>query len=204
MSWSCQRGRSLGSLLTACFFGLAMITTVAEARPFKRSMYVPRPAVMAYGDSEFAHSRSAYSGYTASRPATRRNPRRIASIDSSAALGSAKSSRLVVEARRWIGTNPTGRHSLWCGHFMNFVLTRAGYRAHNSNLARSFASYGRPLSGPQIGAIAVMSRGAYGGHVGVVTGIDRFGNPIIVSGNVSKHVEEIPFPRSRILAYVMP
>lgn len=136
------------------------------------------------------------------RPVTHPPLQRVAAIDSSAA--SPITSSLVSEARRWIGTNPTGRSSLWCGDFMNFVLSRTGHRVHNSRSARSFASYGKPLAGPQVGAIAVMSRGAHGGHVGIVTGIDRSGNPIVISGNVEKRVEEIAYPRSRILAYVTP
>jgi uncharacterized protein (TIGR02594 family) len=111
---------------------------------------------------------------------------------------------VVAEARRWLGGNPTGRSSLWCGNFMNFVLQRTGHRVSSSNMARSFASYGQRISGPQVGAIAVMSRGARGGHVGVVSGIDANGNPIIISGNHGNRVAESTYPRGRIYAYVMP
>ena len=97
----------------------------------------------------------------------------------------------MAEARRYIGTNPTGRSSLWCGHFMNLVLERTGRRGSGSNMARSFASYGTRVSGPQVGAIAVMSRGKRGGHVGVVSGIDANGNPIIISGNHGRRVAEV-------------
>jgi uncharacterized protein (TIGR02594 family) len=119
-------------------------------------------------------------------------------------------SNIVAEARRYIGTNPTKYSSLWCAHFMNMVLERTGYRGTRSGLARSFASYGTRVSGPQVGAIAVMSRrgpaagGGPGGHVGVVSGIDPSGNPIIISGNHNKRVAEAVYPRSRIYAYVMP
>ena len=111
---------------------------------------------------------------------------------------------LVAEARRYLGTNPTNRTSLWCATFMNMVLERTGYRGTGSNLARSFASYGRRVAGPQVGAIAVMSRGRNGGHVGVVSGIDSKGNPIIVSGNHNRRVAEATYPRGRIYAYVVP
>jgi uncharacterized protein (TIGR02594 family) len=113
-------------------------------------------------------------------------------------------SSLVAEARRWMGGNPTGRSSLWCGNFMNFVLQRTGHPGSQSNQARSFASYGHRLTGPQVGAIAVMSRGRGGGHVGVVSGIDESGNPIIISGNHGHKVGEGVYSRSRIYAYVMP
>ena len=202
MSVACRRGLSPASLIVACCFGVTALTS-ADARPSTRNSYTQ--GVTSFGDSEFAalHMRSAYA--SSRRSVVRPQATRVASLEPTvAAGGSGSSSSLVAEARRWVGTNPTGRSSLWCGHFMNFVLSRTGHRVHNSNLARSFASYGRHVSGPQVGAIAVMSRGAYGGHVGIVTGVDRSGNPIIISGNVSKRVEEIPFPRSRILAYVMP
>jgi uncharacterized protein (TIGR02594 family) len=114
------------------------------------------------------------------------------------------SSGLVSEARRWIGTNPTGWERVWCARFLNFVLKRSGYAGSGSNMAKSFASYGRRVPGPQIGAIAVMTRGANGGHVGVVSGIDRSGNPIIISGNHNKRVAESTYPARRIYAYVMP
>jgi uncharacterized protein (TIGR02594 family) len=114
------------------------------------------------------------------------------------------SSNVVAEARRYIGGNPTGRGSLWCARFMNMVLQHSGYRSTGSDLARSFESYGERVSGPQIGAIAVMGRRGGGGHVGVVSGIDAGGNPIVVSGNNGNRVREAPISRGRIYAYVMP
>jgi uncharacterized protein (TIGR02594 family) len=114
------------------------------------------------------------------------------------------SSNIVAEARRYIGGNPTSRGSLWCARFMNMVLQHSGYRGTGSDLARSFASYGQRVSGPQIGAIAVMGRRGGGGHVGVVSGIDAGGNPIVVSGNNGNRVREAPISRGRIYAYVVP
>lgn len=118
------------------------------------------------------------------------------------AFGGHTSNSLVTEARKYLGTNPTGRGSLWCGAFMDMVLKRTGH-AGGGNLARAYASYGSRVSGPRVGAIAVMRRGG-GGHVGVVSGIDPNGNPIIVSGNHNRTVAESVYPRSRITAYVMP
>jgi len=86
---------------------------------------------------------------------------------------------------------------------MNMVLERSGHRGTGSDMARSFAGYGQRVSGPQIGAIAVMGRRG-GGHVGIVSGIDANGNPILVSGNYHNRVVEAPYPRGRIYAYVMP
>jgi uncharacterized protein (TIGR02594 family) len=131
--------------------------------------------------------------------------RHAASVESPASenTGGFGMSDVVAEARRYIGGNPTGRSRLWCARFMNFVLQRSGHSGTGSDMARSFASYGQHLSGPQVGAIAVMSRRG-GGHVGVVSGIDDKGNPIIISGNHGHRVAEATYSRGRVYAYVMP
>lgn len=116
--------------------------------------------------------------------------------------GGFTSNALVADARRYLGTNPTGRRSLWCGAFMDKVLRDTGHKS-GGNLALGYLNYGQRVSGPQVGAIAVMRRRG-GGHVGVVSGIDANGNPIIISGNHNHTVAESVYPRSRIAAYVMP
>ena len=120
-----------------------------------------------------------------------------------ASAGSLNSSKIVSEARRYLGGNPTGRGRLWCARFMNMVLQHIGYRGTGSDAAASFAHYGHRISGPQVGAIAVMGRRG-GGHVGIITGIDAHGNPIMISGNNGNRVREAPISRGRIYAYVMP
>jgi uncharacterized protein (TIGR02594 family) len=122
---------------------------------------------------------------------------------SGAAPMSGGGSSLVMEARHYLGGNPTGRGSLWCARFMNMVLQRTGHRGTGSDMASSFARYGHRISGPQVGAIAVMGRRG-GGHVGIITGVDARGNPIMISGNNGNRVREAPISRGRIYAYVMP
>jgi uncharacterized protein (TIGR02594 family) len=120
-----------------------------------------------------------------------------------AAASSFGSSNIIAEARRFLGGNPTSRGSLWCARFMNMVLQHSGYRGTGSDAANSFAHYGQRISGPQVGAIAVMGRRG-GGHVGIITGIDASGNLMMISGNNGNRVREAPISRSRIYAYVMP
>lgn len=132
-----------------------------------------------------------------------------ATVASNATAGGAMasgytSSNVVAEARKYLGGNPTGRGRLWCARFMNMVLQHSGYRGTGSDMASSFARYGQRVSGPQVGAIAVMSRGRRGGHVGIITGVDAKGNPIMISGNSGNRVREAPVSRGRIYAYVMP
>jgi uncharacterized protein (TIGR02594 family) len=126
-----------------------------------------------------------------------------AASNAAALSGGFGSSGLVTEARRYLGGNPTSRRSLWCARFMNMVLEHTGHRGTGSDMASSFARYGQRISGPQIGAIAVMGRRG-GGHVGIITGVDARGNPIMISGNNRNRVREAPVSRGRIYAYVMP
>jgi uncharacterized protein (TIGR02594 family) len=115
---------------------------------------------------------------------------------------------VLLEALRWRGRTarqlglPT---KLWCADFMNFVLKRAGGKGTHSRAARSFLDFGKRLDGPRVGAIAIFSRkGPSAGHVGVVRGTDGDGNPIVVSGNHGNAVQQAVYPKSRVLAYVMP
>lgn len=117
-------------------------------------------------------------------------------------------SMVLLEALRWRGRTareiglPT---KLWCADFMNFVLRRAGGKGTHSRAARSFLKYGKKLDGPRVGAIAILYRkGPNNGHVGVVRGTDGQGNPILISGNHGRMVRQSVYPKSRVMAYVMP
>jgi uncharacterized protein (TIGR02594 family) len=210
------------------------LTTAAEARPKHRHHrhhaihHAPahHAAAVQQGVTFTNDGRTVYmgpaQGYAASTAAagtnaaypqptrTSRRGRRAAAADaattgtagSGMAGASFGSSGLVSTARAYLGTNPTGRRSLWCGAFMDMVLRKTGH-AGGGNLAKGYARYGQRVSGPQVGAIAVMNRKG-GGHVGVVSGIDANGNPIIISGNHNRTVAESVYPRQRITAYVVP
>jgi uncharacterized protein (TIGR02594 family) len=181
-----MRPRTRIAFAAACI-GIAALNQPATGTPLPRERHVPpqhqpKPRVVAR---------------TASlRPAV---PQFSLSARTSYAVPA-----LVAEARKYMGTNPTDRKRLWCATFMNFVLARLGYAGTNSDAAKSFAYYGRRVSEPRVGAIAVLTRGRRGGHVGVVSGIDKNGDPIIISGNHNKIVGEGIYPRSRVIAYVMP
>jgi len=110
---------------------------------------------------------------------------------------------LAALARSQLGNGAIyGRHKLWCARFVNWLLEHAGYHGTGSDAARSFLRF--PRTSPQVGAIAVLYRKG-GGHVGVVTGFDHTGNPVLISGNHGRWgVREATYPRSRVLAYVAP
>jgi uncharacterized protein (TIGR02594 family) len=176
----------------------------AYARPAHNAA-TPVTASLGFSGAE---SDSRYPSLTRQQPvaastAARRHVRaRTIAVADTSAIAGPTSSPLVAEARRYLGTNPTGRRSAWCGAFMDMVLKHTGHPG-GGNLALAYSRYGTRVTGPQVGAIAVMGRRG-GGHVGVVSGVDANGNPIIVSGNHNRTVAEAVYPRRRIIAYVMP
>jgi uncharacterized protein (TIGR02594 family) len=184
-----------------CSVALAVLAAPAVARPAHKTAHRHHDAQVAVQSQTAGAGRDdRYTADTVAQPAAGetaigRHGRRAHAGD---AFGGATSDSLVSEARKYLGTNPTGRGSQWCGAFMDLVLKKTGH-AGGGNLARGYARYGTRVSGPQVGAIAVMNH-----HVGVVSGIDPNGNPIIVSGNHNRTVAESVYPRGRIAAYVMP
>ena len=202
-----------------CSLAIALLATSALARPVHqhRQRIAAAPQVagqqigadrdVRYSFNATQQSATALAGETTVRSrrharATLVDARARAQSHSNSAFGGATSNSLVLEARKYIGTNPTGRGSLWCGAFMDMVLKHTGHPG-GGNLASAYARYGTRVSRPQVGAIAVMGRRG-GGHVGVVSGVDPNGNPIIVSGNHNHTVAESVYPAGRISAYVLP
>jgi uncharacterized protein (TIGR02594 family) len=188
----------------ACSLVLVLATVSAEARPrHARITAAQLPGVLPMdndGKPAFT-SASGASLAQAKTPVSHRREAASVSVENIAGASFGYSG-VVSAARGYIGTNPTGRSRLWCGAFMDMVLKQTGHNG-GGNLARAYARYGTRVPGPQVGAIAVMSRKG-GGHVGVVSGIDANGNPIIISGNHNHTVAETAYPRERITAYVIP
>jgi uncharacterized protein (TIGR02594 family) len=193
--------------------GIAMPVTIFTATSFvtKRNAGLFAAACLgllaldsaAYGNPADTHARSRSEAARHARPAQDNN--RLRSTPAVATKRPAFGwPKLVTEARKYVGTNPTARKKLWCATFMNMVLARTGYAGTGSDAARSFASYGKRINEPRVGAIAVLSRGKNGGHVGIVTGVDANGKIMVISGNHNRRVAEAPYPASRIFAYVMP
>lgn len=108
-------------------------------------------------------------------------------------------------AQHYIGTGPKAlgvRRTLWCAAGLNAFLRKAGYSGTGSDMAASFARYGSS-SGPRRGAIAVMSRGRRGGHVGIV--LEDKGRYVkVLSANHGGKTAVGLYPKSRIYAYRWP
>ncbi len=112
------------------------------------------------------------------------------------------SAPLVDKARALIGQTAAQLglpQHLWCADFIAKIAPEAARKVSNPRWARDYAEL--PKTGPKIGAIAVLSRGN-GGHIGVISGFDSRGNPIIISGNHGHRVAEAKYPKHRVIAYV--
>ena len=187
-----------------CSVAFALLTVPAQARPAHKAKHyrhhtVHSPAVAQFTErGGLSDSPTAAFAMAPANGEATQGSRRTRRGHTGDAFGGFTTNSLVSEARRYMGTNPTGRGRAWCGAFLDMVLKKTGH-AGGGNLARAYASYGTRVSGPQVGAIAVMNH-----HVGVVSGIDANGNPIIVSGNHNRTVAESVYPRGRIMAYVVP
>ncbi len=112
------------------------------------------------------------------------------------------SAPLVEKARAYLGKTAAQLglpRSLWCADFVAKIAPEVARKVDNPRWARDYAAL--PKTGPQVGAIAVLSRGR-GGHIGIVSGFDSRGNPVIISGNHGHRVAEGTYPKGRVIAYV--
>ena len=81
----------------------------------------PAHASASYKDQRYAFLRNDWQRRHGVTLSARRHRGAAAPIS---AVGGSSGNALVAEARKYIGTNPTGRRSLWCGAFMDMVLRR--------------------------------------------------------------------------------
>lgn len=103
---------------------------------------------------------------------------------------------LVERARAYMGQTAAQiglRRTLWCSAFVRYITGATGVDD------RAISWNSKPHVSAAVGTVAVMRH-----HVGVVSGFDARGNPILVSGNHGRHVREAVYPRGRILAFVSP
>jgi uncharacterized protein (TIGR02594 family) len=92
----------------------------------------------------------------------------------------------------------------WCAAFVGAMLTRAGYKPSGSLMARSYLSWGSPITTPRTGCIVVMKRGAPpAGHVGFAVEWNAASIKVL-GGNQSNAVTVQSFARAGVLGYRWP
>ena len=94
----------------------------------------------------------------------------------------------------------------WCSSFVNWTLEQAGIQGTRSALARSWLDWGRTLSRPALGCIAVLWREepeSWKGHVGYYLRLE--GDVVVLlGGNQLGAVREHRYPVTMILSYRWP
>jgi uncharacterized protein (TIGR02594 family) len=113
-------------------------------------------------------------------------------------------SDVVAEAEHWLGwRNMTGKGGPWCAHFASYILQRTGHAPLANGMASAALSYGRRLSEPKVGALAVVTtRVGYAAHVGFVAGVNADGSIELVSGNWGRRVADSTVSRRLVVAFV--
>lgn len=102
------------------------------------------------------------------------------------------------------GQNLDPETTAWCAAFVNASLKQAGKEGTNSLAARSFLDWGQEVDTPQIGDVAVFSRGdpnGWQGHVGFFKGFNPDGSIRVLGGNQSNSVSEQTYGRDRLLGF---
>lgn len=93
----------------------------------------------------------------------------------------------------------------WCAAFVGACLERSGRKSTRSLMARSYLGWGEPIAAPELGALAVMSRGSDPalGHVGFVVG-EADDQLQILGGNQGQEVSVKSYPKSRLIGLRWP
>jgi len=87
----------------------------------------------------------------------------------------------------------------WCASFVEFCLQQAGSHGTGSAAARSYLNWGRPLTRPTIGCVAVWQN-----HVGFFAGYASDGRILVLGGNQSNRVSIAPFSAKTLLGFRWP
>ena len=92
--------------------------------------------------------------------------------------------------------------TFWCSAFVNWCVEKAGFAGSNSAWARSWLNWGRSVSKPRRGCIAIFRRGT-GGHVAFY--VDAVGADYrVLGGNQSDAVCIAKYPKARLIGFRVP
>lgn len=92
--------------------------------------------------------------------------------------------------------------TFWCSAFVNWCVERSGLEGTDSAWALSWSTWGKKLSEPKPGCIAVFTRPG-GGHVGFFTG-QTAKDVKLLGGNQQDAVSISPRPKTRLVGYRSP
>src|SRR6266568_172545 len=119
--------------LLLCSVAFAVLSAPAIARPAHKHAHYRHhvaPAAVQTQLSPGSIRDDRYPVVTAQQPVAgeaTQGSRRTRRSHTGDAFGGFTTNSLVSEARSYMGTNPTGRGSQWCGAFMDLVLKKTGH-----------------------------------------------------------------------------
>lgn len=102
------------------------------------------------------------------------------------------------------GQNLDPQTTAWCAAAVNASLSKAGVQGTGSNMARSFLDWGSAVDKPQVGDLAVFSRGdpnGVFGHVGFFDGYNEDGTIRVLGGNQGDSVSVSSYSPSNLLGF---
>lgn len=102
------------------------------------------------------------------------------------------------------GVNLDPATTAWCAAFVNATLAKTGMQGTGSNMARSFLEWGQGVDQPQIGDLAVFSRGDPNGpygHVGFFQGYNPDGTIRVLGGNQGDSVSVSAYSPDALLGF---
>jgi uncharacterized protein (TIGR02594 family) len=109
------------------------------------------------------------------------------------------------KASKFWGTDDSGGSNAWCASFVAWVMKEGGYDAVASAFrAKSWSNFGKKISAPIYGSIAVKTRRG-GGHVAFVVGQSKDGKYLfMLGGNQGDMVQIKKYPLSVWNDFVIP
>lgn len=109
----------------------------------------------------------------------------------------------ILEYHRSTHLNASTDETPWCASFVNWVMERAGIKGTDSASALSWLKWGKEISSPAVGSIAVIDWGNNKGHVGFVVG--KNGDRIVLAGgNQGNQVKYSTYRLDQITSFRVP
>ena len=114
-------------------------------------------------------------------------------------------SERIIQYHSYTTLKATDDETPWCSAAMCACFAECGLDHTKSAAAKSWASYGLPLSAFVLGAIAVFERGGHVGaaHVAIALAEDN-GIVTVIGGNQKDAVSIENYPKSKLIAYRWP
>jgi len=128
-----------------------------------------------------------------------------AELDVHEYAGSGQNNKRIIEYHSTTTGHAKTDEVPWCSSFVNWVMTKSGFRGTNNAWAASWQNWGMKLAHPQYGAITLINNPNTGNHVGFWVS-ETSTHFRLLGGNQSDRVKYSDFPKRsyHIKAYRWP